>query len=314
MKNYLKCICILASVILWGWSVRSHAAGFVSFGETEKPAPEFQRSGPTIMAKLIPRAKSTRVTILFGVAGGGSLEGVKGVDFESVAHADVDIKNFKSAVFEIRISQVKSGETALLSIKSDFFTKSTMFYVCNPAREKPWVDTKAENRADTDRVRELIIPVQDGGDFDADGRIDGRVTVIGGPRDSFWGYALGTLFIRFFGIFIVLSILMIGMFLSGVIFNTLEQRRKRTAGAHYEMIKTEMANKSDIVPVESDADRSSDVSEETAAAIGIALHLHLSNLRMPGETHEAVRPQSPWASEGRQRMMNERLSVFNRFN
>ena len=67
--------------------------------------------------------------------------------------------------------------------------------------------------------------MQDGGNLDADGAADGQIRLVGGPRDSFWGYALGTLFIRFFGIFFVLSLLMIGMFASGWIFTLLDRIR-----------------------------------------------------------------------------------------
>ena len=196
----------------------------------EKPKPEFTRSGERIAAKLIPRAKSTSVTIEFEVTAGGRLEDVKGIDFATVDRPEVDIKNFKSAVFEIDIRNVARGGKASLAVRSDFFTLSTAFYVFNPKREQPWIrDTQTDNRALANRVRELTVQVQDGGDLDSDGQADGRIVVVGGPRDSFWGYALGTLFIRFFGIFIVLTILMIGMLVSGRIFKIMHKFLKNTS-------------------------------------------------------------------------------------
>ena len=138
----------------------------------------------------------------------------------------MDIKNFKSAVFEIAIRDVARGGTATVAIRSDFFSLSTAFYVFNPKRAEPWIrDAQKENRVLEQRVRELVVQVQDGGDLDADGAADGQIRLVGGPRDSFWGYALGTLFIRFFGIFFVLSLLMIGMFASGWIFTLLDRIR-----------------------------------------------------------------------------------------
>jgi hypothetical protein len=314
MKNHWKTKWLMIFVLLLGWAVTSHAAEFLSFGDTEKPNPEFQRGGQEISAKFIPRAKSTSVTVAFGVSAGGILNDVKGVDFASVDRPEVDVKNFKSAVFEIQITKVKPGETAALSIRSDFFTKSTAFYVYNPKQEKPWKDAQAGNRPLDGRVRELVVSARDGGELDADGLTDGQVTVIGGPRDSFWGYALGTLFIRFFGIFIVLFILMIGMIVSGFVFNAIERRKTRQGEDQKDSAKPLVVEQSAVVPLDGDAARSIEVPEEVVAAIGTALHLHLSSMRRPDRPSEAALSESTWASDGRKRMMNDRLSVFNRFN
>ncbi len=212
--------------ILFGWCASSYATGLFSFGDVEKPNPEFTQTGGRTIAKFIPRAKSTSVTVEFEVTEGGSLAGVKGIDFAMVDRPEVDVKNFKSAVFEIAIRDVIRGGTATAAIRSDFFSLSTAYYVFNPKRVEPWIrDAQKENRLLEQRVRELVVQVQDGGDLDADGEADGQIRLVGGPRDSFWGYALGTLFIRFFGIFFVLSLLMIGMFASGWIFTLLDRIR-----------------------------------------------------------------------------------------
>ena len=313
MKRSRIYIYMLAVCVVLGWHSSLSAAGFFSVRDTEKPKPEFQRNGNEISANFIPRAKSTRVTISFGVKDDrGILESVKGVDFESVAHSNVDVKNFKSAVFEIQIGNLKPGGSASVWLQSDFFSSATAFYVYNPNREKPWMDAGAENRPYKDRIRELLITVSDGGEFDADGAVDGRVRILGGPRDSFWGYALGTLFIRFFGIFIVLSILMVGMILSGFIFKALERRKAKKDANQKDPIKAKAPAESDAAVSLPEADQEVDAVEETVAAIGVALHLHLSSSHMAKAPAVDSGPDSSWIWEGRHRIMNDRLSVFNR--
>jgi len=312
MKRLWNIVLLLGVAFVLGSGVSARAVELFSFGDAEKPKPEFERSGRQITAKLIPRAKSTSVLIAFGTAAGGNLEEVKGVDFETVARPEVDVKNFKSAVFEIRITNVAPGGAAKLSLQSDFFTQSTAFYAFNPKREKPWIVVQAENRPLSGRVRELAVSAVDGGDIDADGQVNGRVTVIGGPRDSFWGYALGTLFIRFFGIFIVLTILMIGMILSGFVFKALERSKTRRGDSRVAPVESPAGRKTVAAPVAAEAAPSGSVPAEVAAAIGAALHLHFSAMGRGGRSGEEKSPESAWASEGRMRMMGARLSVFNR--
>ena len=199
-------------------------------GDIEKPVPTFTREGEVIAAKLIPRAKSTSVILRFKAAG-GKLASVAGLDFARADRPEVDVKNFKSALFSIVVEDVPKGGEARISVISDFFTRSTAFYVFNERLPAPWSDSQAENISHPERVQELVVAVQDGGPRDSDGAADGKVTLVGGPRDSFWGYALGTLFIRFFGIFIVLCVLMVGMILSGLFFQSLDRRRERREAA-----------------------------------------------------------------------------------
>lgn len=318
MKNYRYLAQFLTIMAVLGWTIGALATDLFSFGDTEKPNPEFHRNGQEITAKLIPRAKSTSVMISFKVSDGGSLADVKGIDFATVDRPEVNVKNFKSAAFEIHITGVKPGGTAALSIQSDFFTSSTAFYVYNPNQEQPWMDIQAENLPLTGRVRELTIAARDGDKLDADGLADGRITVIGGPRDSFWGYALGTLLIRFFGIFIVLSILMIGMIASGFIFSTLERHKTKPGKEQKDPVKPVMENKEKALSMNNDTAGSVPVPEEAAAAICAALHLHLSSMRGSGRpgretgSRETVPPDNAWALEGRKTIMNDRLSVFNR--
>ena len=103
--------------------------------------------------------------------------------------------------------------------------------------------------------------VKDGGPNDADGVANGKIILNGGPSDDFWGYAVGTLFIRFFGVFLVLGILMIGMIICGKFFEAADKR------------KAAQKSPADEQPLQSDS--SSGKEAEKVAAIALALHLEL---------------------------------------
>lgn len=292
----------LSGLLLSADGSKARAGGLFSADDVEKPAPAFTRKAGEIEARLIPRAKSTSVAIVFAVGPGGRLEAVAGVDFAEVDRPEVDVKNFKSAAFRIGIGEMAQGAEVELFVRSDFFSSSTAFYVFNPNRDTPWTVPAIRNRALSGRVRELAVSVRDGGELDADGRADGRATVIGGPRDSFWGYALGTLFIRFFGIFIVLSILMAGMLVSGWIFRRLADRKEGGASG------------ATVSPPSPAPDADAPPTGEIAAVIAAALHIHTASARRAagGPDPSPATPESGWAAGGRSRIMNERLSAFNR--
>jgi Na+-transporting methylmalonyl-CoA/oxaloacetate decarboxylase gamma subunit len=277
---------------------------WAAFGEDlEKPKPEFTREGDIITAKLIPRAKSTSVSIHFQVSGGDLID-VEGLDFKEAARPGVDNKDFKSELFVIKIDKVSQGGEAKVSITSNFFTSSTQFWVFNSKSKNPWVNADAQNISLPDLVQTLTISVKDGGPFDSDGAVNGRITLVGGPKDSFWGYALGTLFIRFFGIFLVLSILMLGMILSGRVFQMLDKKKAKQAK---EILLQPKAPTPDIQPAES-------VESELAAAVCVALHLHLSAHRATATPHFTQPEISPWVRQGRERIMNARSIPKNRSN
>jgi hypothetical protein len=311
-KPWVCLVPMIWTIVWFAWCADSFAAGIFSSIELEKPKPEFSLSGKWITAKLIPRAKNTSVQIGFTVTGGGRLEAVKGVDFAAVERPDVDVKNFKSAVFKISIQDMARGGTATIVVRSDFFTLSTAFYVFNPNRAEPWIrNARIENKALPGHVRELIVPVQDGGELDADGSADGHVTLIGGPRDSFWGYALGTLFIRFFGIFIVLTLLMLGMMASGVVFKALD----RSETSEPETLEHSTGIDAATPPIVASAAETSGNQEVDAeaivAVIGAALYLR-DRAAVSGEPRiPGLEPGMAWALEGRKRIMNDRLMVFN---
>jgi hypothetical protein len=307
-KLYQKPVCkqILASLLVllvspaFGWA-------FKIGPDIEKPKPEFTRSGDQITAKLIPRAKSTSVEIRFQVKG-GKLAGVSAYDWEKAERPEVDVKNFKSSLFEVQIDNVPPGGEASVSIISEFFISSTRFFVFNPSLPSPWIkDAPVQNISLGNRVQELTVPVKDGSPLDADGAVNGRITMIGGARDSFWGYALGTLFIRFFGIFIVLTVLMIGMLVSGKVFQLILSKDKKTEAAlGATTAPAGMGAVESAATAASQADTADQPSVETVLAISTALHLHFESLQ-PAQRVCVFAPEAcAWTQQGRQRMMNAR--------
>ena len=292
--------CLMLTVLQWPGP--SH--GFLPSADLEKPDPEFTREGEIISAKLIPRAKNSSVVIRFQ-AQGGRLAEVFAVDFVSAARPEVDAKNFKSALFGIRVEDVPKGGNVRVSVVSDFFSGGTQFFVFNERLEKPWLKDVSRNIGHPERDQELIVEAKDGGPLDSDGAEDGRITLVGGPRDSFWGYALGTLAIRFFGIFIVLSFLMIGILISGRVFRILEAR---AAAARAKANSTPVAEAAEAPEEPAPSD---EPSGEVAAAIAMALHLHRGAGRMTGMA-AATAAVSSWTMSGRGRIMDERSLMFNR--
>ena len=292
--------CLMLTVLQWPGP--SHA--FLLSADTEKPSPEFTREGEIISAKLIPRAKSSSAVIRFQ-AQGGRLAEVSAVDFSSAARPEVDVKDFKSALFGISVEDVPKGGNVRVSVTSDFFSSATQFFVFNERLEKPWLKDVSRNIGHPNRVQELVVEATDGGPLDSDGAEDGRITLVGGPRDSFWGYALGTLAIRFFGIFIVLSFLMIGILISGRVFRTLEARAE---AAKAKALSTQGAKAADLLEEPASGD---ETSGKVAAAIAMALHLHRGAGRMAGMA-TAPAAASSWTMSGRSRIMDERSLMFNR--
>ena len=195
--------------------------------DTEKPVPEFTRAGKTITAKLIPRAKSTSVLIDFNAAH-GNLTDVKGIEFETLRTPELDIKEFKSSFFDVTVD-LPPGSEAEITISSSFFTVSTEYWLYNTKKPAKWFNSGIKTIKGADDANQFVIRVTDGGELDSDGMVNGRIQLIGGPKDYFWSYALGTLVVRFFGVFLVLSMLMIGMLSAGQLFIALEKRRTRPA-------------------------------------------------------------------------------------
>ncbi|MBU1713131.1 MAG: hypothetical protein KKD47_08515 [Proteobacteria bacterium] len=281
---------------------------FATSGEDiEKPKPQFTVGEDKISAKFIPRAKSTSIIIDFK-ASGGKLVNITGIDFEALQRPELDIKNYKSSFFEIKLENVEQGSETSIHLFSNFFSGSTEFWVVTQKPNEPWINTEAQKIIHPDRVYELVVKARDGGPYDMDGVIDGRITLLGGPKDSFWGYALGTLFIRFFGIFLVLSILMIGLVISGKIFS----RIVKNNGDEREGVRSEKKGKAISVEGIPSVDEKS-IRLKTAAAIAVALKMHLSAGRESGMSGIFLpEAESTWSKQGRERIISDRFTVFNR--
>jgi len=279
---------------------------WAAFGEDlEKPKPEFTREQDKITAKFIPRAKSTSVTIAFEVLG-GKLKDVTPVDFSTANRPGVDSKDFRSELYMLEITDVKPGAEVSVSLSSSFFSSSTEIWGFNEKLKDSWMKGDTENLPLADRVRQLVFQVKDGGAFDGDGAADGKIVLVCGPKDSFWGYAIGTLFIRFFGIFIVLGVLMAGMIFSGRFFQALEARQLKTVAKPEPVMQTAPAAK----PVE--PEKEDEISPETAAAIGAALHAHFTAAQSSEPLDLSQSLLTGWTQHGRQQIMTDRFKTFNR--
>lgn len=299
----------LAAIVAGSILLCSPAGWASNASSTDDGAPVFTRQQDEIVATLIPRAKSTSVRIAFE-ATGGSLADVTAKPFEEAASSGADEKDFKSGVFIIQVTDVPVGGKATLSITSDFFSSSTQFWIFNAHQAEPWTQAGIENKSHPNLVQELILTVVDGGPQDADHVANGRITVVGGPWDSFWGYALGTLFIRFFGIFLVLSVLMIGMMLSGKVFETLERRRDSTGRGTSPDASGPVAPAESIPPSTGAAPPP---DTQKIAAMSLALHMHLNRLRAQTVTRLDAPIAAAWVQQGRQRAMGPGcLSIRNR--
>ncbi|KJS31565.1 MAG: hypothetical protein VR64_10990 [Desulfatitalea sp. BRH_c12] len=274
---------------------------WAAFGEDiEKPKPEFTREDGDWVARFVPRGKSNAIRVRFQLDG-GQIREAAAMEFAPAEQPDVDNKNFRSDFFKVR-ADVPTGGEAALSLSSDYFTSATELWGPQTTGGAQWGSMGAVTADRADLVKMLTVTIKDGGPLDADGQADGRILVIFGPRDSFWGYALGTLFIRFFGIFLVLAILMMGMNFSGWVFRRID-RGKETSPAsgvgavdHTEAIVAETAG----------------VSAETAAAIAVALHLHATGSAAVNTPQSPQQSASPWSLDGRARLMGDRLPVFDR--
>lgn len=276
-------------------------AGWAAFGDDpEKPKPEFTRQEERMAAKLIPRGKSSSVLIEFQAAG-GRLLGIEGMDFDPAGQKGLDAKDFRSDLFAVTVGEIAPGGEVKLSLSSSYFTQATELWVLNRASAPPWLPALAENIERPNRVQELVITVKDGGPLDSDGAANGEILLVVGPRDSFWGYALGTLLIRFFGVFLVLGVLQAGMLLAGQVFQALDRRKqapKITAA-------TAAAAEEPEVSAES-------IEAEAATAIAVALHLHLAALQASAALNLGQSDASSWARQGRTQIMRDRLLTHDR--
>jgi hypothetical protein len=294
----LSCMAVLLGIVLLGSSF-----ALAAFGEdVEKPNPVFAQDGDAITAKLLPRGKSTSVIVRFETRGGDLMD-VKALDFASAKRPEVDQKDFRCDLFAIEIGNVPTGGEATVSAQSDFFSSSTKFFLFNANTTPAWNEANVQGKVHSDRIRVLTFTVKDGGKMDADGAADGKILLNGGPVDSFWGYAIGTLFIRFFGVFLVLGVLMIGMIICGKFFERADKRKIALA------VVAASSSKPQAAPIEVVIEP--DMEPEMVAAIALALHLEMSGPSVESDL-TADGGQNAWNLYGRQKIMGDRLQVFKR--
>ena len=285
-------------MLIMGLIVIYAQTGWASNGpQGNDEVPEFTREGGKIVASLIPRAKSTHVQIAFDVSG-ARLASITAKPFAEADRPEVDYKDFKSGLYVLYLDALPEGGTATITMSSDFFSSSTQYWIFNSGREAAWTQANIRNEDRGNLMRDIIFTVKDGGALDADNVADGRITLVGGPKDSFWGYALGTLFIRFFGIFLVLSILMAGMIFSGIIFEQLEKRKTQKAAqpeSGFEPVSSPDGGKS------KGGGRAMDA--ESVAAVAAALHMFLTPAQEPVLLELETPGATGWIQHGRQRAM-----------
>jgi len=270
---------------------------WAAFGEdTEAPKPKFSQEGADWIATLIPRGKSSEIRIRFHVTG-GALTVAQAKVFADSDKPQVDKKTFRSDFFKLQITPAAPGGDVSLAVNSNYFTTATELWGAVSVNSPVWHTTGAVNIKNADRTNTLTLTVRDGGPLDADGQADGRIEIICGPRDSFWGYAMGTLLIRFFGVFIVLAVLEVGMLISGRIFQRIDARAQRPAAQ---------------IPVEETPVEEYAVTPEEAAAIALALHLNAATGRPIPPAKTGLPGGSPWSQAGRARIMSDRMPVFDR--
>lgn len=270
---------------------------WAAFGEdTEAPKPKFSQEGADWIATLIPRGKSTDIRIRFQVTG-GTLTTAAAKVFKDSDMPQVDKKTFRSDFFTLQITPATPGGEASLAVNSNYFTTATELWGAVSVNSPVWHATGAVNVKNADRGNTLTLTVRDGGPLDADGQADGRIEIICGPRDSFWGYAMGTLLIRFFGVFIVLAVLEVGMLVSGRIFQRIDARAQRPAAQ---------------IPAKERPVEEYAVTPEEVAAIALALHLNAVTISPIPPAKAGLPGGSPWSQAGRARSMSDRMPVFDR--
>jgi hypothetical protein len=217
-------MCILCGVILLAGVALCSPSSWGAFGEDlEKPDPKFTPEGEAIRAKLIPRGRSLSIMIDFAVSG-GKLDSVEGKPFDEADRPEVDKKDFRSALFVVKARGISPGSEVRISSASNFFTGSTEYWGFNGSASPAWTAVPVNHADLQDRVHKLEFSVKDGGPLDSDGKANGEIVFVGGPRDGFWSYAIGTLIIRFFGVFLVLSVLLIGLRIATMVFQKIDQR------------------------------------------------------------------------------------------
>lgn len=291
-------------------------SGWAVFGEDiERPQPKFTQEGADWIAELIPRGKSTRVQIRFHAEGGTLAEPVPKI-FGETDGPKIDIKNYRSGFYVVNMTPDQKGGEISLSLSSSYFNSATDIWGVTERSSKTWGTTGVVTTSIKGEPTALRFVVQDGSLLDEDGEANGQIQVVIGPRDHFWGYAIGTLVIRFFGVFLVLGILMIGMIISGKVFQALE-KAKHPAVPTFPDGPGDLDGLDEPAELESPAlgpDPVQEVSPAMAAAIGLALHLHRKTATTPRvfSAESPVPATSNWSFAGRTQIMADRRGALGR--
>ena len=276
-------IWIMVTVLLAAYS-----SVWAAFGEDiEKPKPIFTQEGTDWVSNLIPRGKSTPIQIRFHVAG-GLLSNPEDTDFTDANRPNINWKNYRSGYFLLDIVPASPGGEVTLTLSSNYFTSATDIWGFTERKTRTWGTIGITAKPGEGGITAISSVIRDGSILDEDGMADGKIQVIIGPRDSFWGYALGTLVIRFFGVFLVLSILMIGMMLSGKVFKSMDAKKKAAAPAP---MPAPAPVKHEPEVVEPEPEPVEEIPADVAAAIGLGLHLFTNggrNLRLSNSGMKAA--------------------------
>jgi hypothetical protein len=276
---------------------------WAAFGEDiERPQPKFTEDSGDWTAELIPRGKSSSIKIRFHVEGGTLAEPAPKV-FTDADMPKIDLKNYRSGFFVLDVIPSTSGGEVKISIASSYFNSATDIWGVTERGSRTWGSTQPVNTGGKDIENSLSFTVRDGSVLDEDGVANGHIQVVIGPRDHFWGYALGTLLIRFFGVFLVLGVLEIGMLISGKIFQSMDKKASQASGQPVELLPDQLAD-GDETPVE--------LPSAVAAAIAIALHLHSQSGQTMSLADSQTGSSSTWSEFGRSQCMADRMSAFDR--
>lgn len=265
-----------------------YSSVWAAFGEDiEKPKPVFTQEGTDWVSELIPRGKSTPIQIRFHVDGGMLSKSVD-TDFTDANRPNINWKNYRSGFFLLEIIPSTPGGEVTLTLSSNYFTSATDIWGFIERKTNTWGTIGIKTKTAEGVSTAISSVIRDGSVLDEDGTADGKIQIIIGPRDSFWGYALGTLVIRFFGVFLVLSILMIGMMLSGNIFKSIDAKKIALSTvpspAPSPVRQEPEVYEPEPVPVE-------EIPADVAAAIGLGIHLYTNggrNLRLPDSGMKAA--------------------------
>jgi hypothetical protein len=333
IKRHYRWIVSVALVLFSCQSV------WAAFGQDlEVPKPVFKKEGNQWISELIPRGKSTLIQIKFQVEKGTLAEPAAKEFLDKEVPPNIDLKNYRSGFFIVELTPDTPGGEVSISITSDYFNSATDIWGFTDRTARTWGSIKTNIQKIADKTYKLTCLAKDGGILDEDKTVNGKIQLIIGPRDSFWGYALGTLFIRFFGVFLVLGILEIGMIISGKIFQNIEKNKAQTSAPVPSKarpiapaaIPEKVVKKSDVEETAGNAAVAAAIAvalsldpvgsriqqavpPEIAAAITVALSLEVgSDVSIADCLTLSSDPTCSWTQQGRNQSMQDRCSQLKR--